>query len=569
MTNIQINPVPFLFSRLVELYDINTLDSYRVRSCNLISLLKEASEVIHAFAFQHVKSFESVKPLLDELIEAIDNDECLDYSTFTKQIILAQLKEHKEGKNTDKDKMKYISTLLSKFLEENESKYLKSLFKGIDYYVQKQSIEYSKMDCFERYISEMACELIRVGYSKTFLYYKMLDFKERQDYDGFSTFLKDSINDRGTLNRDYIVIFQLYVDSEFKKMNVHGFYDKVPDKYVNRENGIFYKFGRTYSNRKFFITEVSSLDSVSAAEKGQQRMDFFIDQADLGISKMHVRASNAVVTICKDDDGLNCYEKVFLYVMDGRFPNSAIKAVSLIDNISMINQSPYISDSIKERLSSSIRHLRIANVSSELEQKFLNYWIALEFLYATPDSTVSTISRIKEHLCNILHVTYIKRNCEYLNNILKNEKAIGSNDCFWKMNEEDLEKLCVSLSSESLKYHIMHTFSILSDRKKIKSYLQKHRDNVERHIVRMYRLRNELVHEAAIKQNIANVTSNLRYYLTFTLNQLIDFSLKRVKTETPIDMDDFFIQYSIDKVLLENDSTLERAMKVSLPTYIL
>lgn len=65
----------------------------------------------------------------------------------------------------------------------------------------------------------------------------------------------------------------------------------------------------------------------------------------------------------------------------------------------------------------------------------------------------------------------------------------------------------------------------------------------------IYRLRNELIHEAAIKQDIENVTSNLRYYLVFLLNQIIVYfaNVKEEKEGQEVSLENFFYEYEIWK----------------------
>ena len=65
--------------------------------------------------------------------------------------------------------------------------------------------------------------------------------------------------------------------------------------------------------------------------------------------------------------------------------------------------------------------------------------------------------------------------------------------------------------------------SHLHHKDKVKDYIVNHQTHLLQHISRIYRLRNELVHEAALKQDIENVASNLRFYLVFVLNQMVDY----------------------------------------------
>ena len=82
------------------------------------------------------------------------------------------------------------------------------------------------------------------------------------------------------------------------------------------------------------------------------------------------------------------------------------------------------------------------------------------------------------------------------------------------------------------------------DNKKVKAALENHQKNLEWNLTRIYRIRNEIVHNAAIKEDIGVLTSHLRYYLTFIINGLIDFIInnpKDVNNDDQINIDDFFI----------------------------
>jgi hypothetical protein len=106
--------------------------------------------------------------------------------------------------------------------------------------------------------------------------------------------------------------------------------------------------------------------------------------------------------------------------------------------------------------------------------------------------------------------------------------------------------------------------SHLHSRDNIKNYIKAHKDHLLQHIVRIYRLRNELVHEAAIKQDIMNVTSNLRFYLTFVLNQLIGFSVEESRKTNEVSMERFFWFYAIWEKLIMSEDAKEGALQVPI-----
>lgn len=59
-----------------------------------------------------------------------------------------------------------------------------------------------------------------------------------------------------------------------------------------------------------------------------------------------------------------------------------------------------------------------------------------------------------------------------------------------------------------------------------RQYIQTHRMHLEWHLARIYRERNEVVHEAKHSFNNQILTSNLRYYLAFSLSMVIDYFSK-------------------------------------------
>jgi hypothetical protein len=90
--------------------------------------------------------------------------------------------------------------------------------------------------------------------------------------------------------------------------------------------------------------------------------------------------------------------------------------------------------------------------------------------------------------------------------------------------------------------------------------------HLEWHLTRLYRLRNELIHDAAIIENIENLTGNLRYYLNFILNKLIEFFSDcppKPLNDKEVSMDDFFMHHImlLDN-LYEKKITIEESIKM-------
>lgn len=78
-------------------------------------------------------------------------------------------------------------------------------------------------------------------------------------------------------------------------------------------------------------------------------------------------------------------------------------------------------------------------------------------------------------------------------------------------------------------------------------YLKAHQTHIESHLSRLYHLRNELIHEAAIKQDIEDLTSNLKYYLLFLLDQIVEYFRQIPVTERfrKATMEEFFYEFQL------------------------
>ena len=151
-----------------------------------------------------------------------------------------------------------------------------------------------------------------------------------------------------------------------------------------------------------------------------------------------------------------------------------------------------------------------------------------------------------------------------MENWLRCKKKLCNGQSLLSLTEEERKKLETDVDILT-RYRLRRIKSHLHHSDKIKEYLRRHRTNIERHLIRIYRLRNELVHEAAIKQDIASVTSNVRYYLVFVLNRLIGFLKEGGASPDEKEMFHFFWVYdSVLKTIERTNYDIEQIMAVSL-----
>ena len=284
----------------------------------------------------------------------------------------------------------------------------------------------------------------------------------------------------------------------------------------------------------------------------------------LGMSKMDVSIGPQAIVIEKhnDKDDFVTFQST-LFIFDGALPQEVAISNRYRSKLLTIKRNPAIDESVKVRIYGALRHLRIAHTDSEIEQRFINYWIALEFIFSSPLIEENTYARLKLNLTNILLACYAERNCQHLENILKKKGNLNREE---SLNSTNIDRLIGEQTNILMKYRLTQFKSnLLTQTERRKKYLQRHRENLEAHLSRIYHLRNELIHEAGINQNIEDLTSNLMYYLIFLLNQMIGFfssispdqdSLRKVT------IDEFFYEYQLILDNIYSDFTLERMRNV-------
>lgn len=78
---------------------------------------------------------------------------------------------------------------------------------------------------------------------------------------------------------------------------------------------------------------------------------------------------------------------------------------------------------------------------------------------------------------------------------------------------------------------------------KVVKFVEDHRKHLEWQVYRIYRYRNQLIHEAAILPGLDNVIRCLHFYLVFVLDQMIGyFTHSGLKA---LNMDSFFYEYTL------------------------
>ena len=543
-------PQKYFIERAIELLYRGTIDSYRVRVKNPKSILQEIKLAIEAFEKGQIKHFISIagkegavkdKPqfaLKDEALTlSIVEPNYLVFNTFSKLYFLTILKGLSETN------YKQLKNCLAILLRENIN-YTEAVISGLkDLLViapssnEEMFILLGKID---RTINFLFTELLDSGFSKGFLY--------RHIYGLFINSLVEgeNFNDKFSAfetriklwNNNYSIIFRIdttkkvktNIKSTLETMLVCNDIDDVQPVAGNE----FGNFKVQKDTRTFIKCLIEAPDYLAALKKAKALLAENLDLLNLGYSDEFLLVHPRVLVIDNANPGNAAFQHSANF-LDGKYKVARDHYLHFIEKVPIILSNPLVAKETKEKIKSAIRYLRLGNQSTEVEHKFINYWIGLEYLFSNYDSN-NTISRIKDYFVVCHSLVYVKRNLFYFYGnvsdiddiILATIRSYNIDPIVCLANPDFYTEVADKLLSTypliaERAYNLSQKISIGNANKQLEEYIEQHRKNLIIHLTRIYRLRNEIVHDAATNTNNENVVANLRYYLTFALNGIIDF----------------------------------------------
>lgn len=99
--------IPYFKDRFTELFHKDSLDSYRVRYHNTLSIFKELKGLIEGWQNKNIKRAETLQYCINEVISIINQDLVFDFSICSKSRfidILEQFSRELNDANTKKDR---------------------------------------------------------------------------------------------------------------------------------------------------------------------------------------------------------------------------------------------------------------------------------------------------------------------------------------------------------------------------------------------------------------------------------------------------------------------------------
>lgn len=563
----------FFIEKSIELLHYGSIDSYRVRLNNPKTILEELKYCLQEFKRGRIKHFSTIKAkdknsksLTDEvLMFLIQEPNYLEFNSISKVYLNSLI-----SNITDQNYKKLIPSI-DILLNENVD-YLNATILGLKELIDNNDVSLDSLEKIDITLNILFSELISIGYSKGYLYklvYALFVYTLRH-VNNFNDKFDDFITKITNGESDYSVVFRL--DTTYKvygaisnimysSIELYSDIDNI-ELHDDRSERELLKFKTANLKRKFVKCRVLACDHLSALKKATNVFSEYLDIINLGLTDEFLHIHNRSLVIDERFPEKGRFQNN-INVLDGKYKAEIEHYIQFSQKMPNIISNPNVANETKEKIKSAIRYLRLGNQSSEVEHKFINYWIGLEYLFSNYESQ-NTINRIKDHFINAHCLAYLNRN---LNNFkISFMQLCGSDieqiESFNAANDDFLEnkafynevgaKLSTDFPLLGYRARKLEKWLFSDSKRGALKYIERHKENLEIHFTRIYRLRNEIIHDAATNMANEQIASHLRYYLTYILNELIDFFSRGNTIELSIE--DYFILNEIKLGNIENQN---------------
>ncbi|NDK56822.1 hypothetical protein [Pontibacter fetidus] len=586
-----VNPFQKLFiEKGIELLYRNTIDSFRLRLHNPKTLIEELIQVTYSSISGILTNNDYVESTSKELKQALeDNNDGLLYKQINKKHYLEILNKAdrnnyklliQSSKLILKDNLGYDAHLFDEV--NNLMNSYDSLIDSEGALTIKESDFFSLRKKIVVFTNHLFVELINKGYTKQYLYnlFQIVFVRKK----GHSKSFEERFNIYKELaqkaDEEFTVVFNIkgstFQFQEFYKIdNSYGLITKKFRKAIEKKtSNQVNEYLEKHKGENLIYIKIHTKDYFKAIEIALNRVSKDLDIYHLGFSK-HIFRIDERCAVIGENEPQKASTFPSNFQIDGYFRSDASIFENLLIKIKKIEQNNIGSESYNKILS-AIRYYRTGSESPELETKLLNYWIGLEYIFTTTNSAEKTIDRIRKYFPKCHSLIYVKRNLFDYHKALSRQEINGhisnyDDNLNYLLLHKSYRDVIVNSESELLKFRTNFFQKWYEEPNKINEVLIKHQHNITSNITRLYRIRNEIVHNAAIKNGIYVHISHIKYYLTFILNSILDFMAENnvdLDNDGKVTIEDYFIAQEIILGSLKN-SKLEEFLKINNPTQIL
>ncbi|WP_420459095.1 hypothetical protein [Neolewinella sp.] len=566
--------------KTLEVLHKDTIDTYRLRLHNPTSLLRELVKVCLDLKLERLRNHDYATTLIREMARILQTDHNLNFDRIELGYFNKLLTEAK-GKKVNYSKVIHSANLLLSDNMDYFNKLHEKLRLALIAENRQTDLSLQEAKDFNLTVQYYYIELTELGYSRFYLDHfanAVLIGLSRQSFEERFEILH-SLYDRP--HEEFTVVFGL-TSYKINLVNVRlrgtiatrvTARDKAQLRHSTNQHISSYL--DKHNEELLLITKVTCSDYYRALELGKELMLEFLDSLYVSYSKSSITLMDEIAVIgANDPTKSRVYNST--YRIEGHFEGRESRYLHLSESFDFIKNNERISEDTVNKLISGIRNLRLGTEATDLGNKLLNYWIGLEFIFAIFDADEYTISRIRTYLPRCHALIYLRRNLFSFHRDLERlglHEGLSNYDgsLAYLLHQETHDIIQSNTKSILAKYRSRHIWELINDSKQLQSALINHQENLDWNIMRIYRIRNEIVHNAAIRSDIVTLVSHLRSYLTFIINNAVDFLLNErtdVNSDGQVSIEDFFILQDIRLSSIETNKermSVESLLKLRVP----
>jgi len=517
-----------LIEKWLEIFNRYTIDTYRVRFHTSYSILVELLDLI-AISKEYNVPPKHLQWIGEEASALLKDDPVIPQIIKPHGVLLAELNNKLNWES--EGAVSNIRYLIDSAVGVLNKSYLNSLFEVIKIRVKEgdQDSIIKLVKCLGSYLvsSELSPDFL---YTAGNLFFRddSLSYEEKLD-----KFL-ESISPNEKVFQVIIKFELLYAASAPEKiLDIEIGRNITPKTKSTTEKS--YLTGGDYTY--YATVDMKAKDINMAGIKSVQKLESALDVYSYGFPLNRFAIDSSVIVYV---DGGRQFQKVAARpTLPGFYRSDEEWFTTVNEFANQIYENPKVSNRTKDKIRSALRYGRQGRLSINVEEKFMNIWIAFEFLLRRPGyrNIVDPIIEFGPKILSIYHCRKILRDLvenmnrlkvSYSKNIrekLDTCRQFPSKEaCLLAIlrNQADREELLqASHYSPLLQFRIKQVADRFSTSDGVWTSIQIHEQIVRWHLARIYRLRNRIVHGGEHNLLINQLSSNLTSYLFETLNEVV------------------------------------------------
>ena len=521
----EINPQYYLFFQIwKELTDFRTFDSYQFKSFNPINGIEELIHTCDLFLNGLTPTSHSIIAVSEELLKSVKNDYVLLlYYNHIRNRLLSRLGK----KNDSKTKIMELRYELKYYLKQLENTYDDKLIDCLC-----NCINNNETQKIPRLVSVFISRCVDNGWSVKALHQRIRLSN--------SVLIRDFLTG---IRRSQKQIYCVFFPFKLKITPISGKSKEESTEYVF--NQLSY-FNICLKSKEDIIIDSPEIDiSLLSSDKYMLVVCKGMDIYSASHSAV-LKLTNAlnILSFFSSIDSWGVNYNWIAYNQDSPYSKSIRTSdiyytYKYLDSASMVYskfrsmvEHDTINKEIYQKLLSSFSYANLSALSTSLEEKYINMWIALEALSRT-DSSENIISNILTFVPNACSLRYIYKE---IRNFAEDCDRCGISLDFGEkkidIHTDDKEQMVSDLIEVMRDTNHLATLKsrcrcseiekIINNPSEFISHIISHHKTIQWHLDRLYRIRNEIAH-SGIKQNFAIIryTEHLYDYIASCVSEVV------------------------------------------------